>query len=50
LGHVAADTADRGQARGFWSKALEINEKLGVPAAETVGAAMCQLDGEPAVH
>jgi tetratricopeptide (TPR) repeat protein len=44
LGHVAADTADRGQAREFWSKALEINEKLGVPAAETVRAAMCQLD------
>ncbi|MGH3835304.1 MAG: tetratricopeptide repeat protein [Pseudonocardiaceae bacterium] len=44
LGHVASDTADRGQARELWRKALEINEELGVPAAETVRAAMCQLD------
>lgn len=36
MGHVASDTADRGQAQEYWRKALEINEELGVPFAETV--------------
>jgi tetratricopeptide (TPR) repeat protein len=44
LGHVASDTAERGQAGEFWRKASEIYEELGVPFAETVRAAMCQLD------
>jgi tetratricopeptide (TPR) repeat protein len=44
LGHVAADTAERDQACELWRKALEIYEELGVPFAETVRAAMCQLD------
>ena len=44
LGHVAIDTAERGQAWEFWRKALAIYEELGVPFAETVRAAMCQLD------
>jgi tetratricopeptide (TPR) repeat protein/transcriptional regulator with XRE-family HTH domain len=44
LGHVAIDTAERDQACEFWRKALEIYEELGVPFAETVRAAMGQLD------
>ncbi len=44
LGHVASDIADRGQAGEFWCKALKIYEELGVPFAETVRAAICQLD------
>jgi tetratricopeptide (TPR) repeat protein len=44
LGHLATDTAERDRACEFWRKALEIYEKLGVPFAETVRAAMCQLD------
>ena len=44
LGYVATDTAERRQACALWRKALEIYETLGVPFAETVRAAMCQLD------
>jgi tetratricopeptide (TPR) repeat protein len=44
LGHVASGTAEPGQARELWRKALKIYEELGVPFAETVRAAMCQLD------
>jgi hypothetical protein len=48
LGHVATDTAEHGQACELWQKALEIYEELGVPFAETVRAAMCQLNCRPA--
>jgi tetratricopeptide (TPR) repeat protein len=44
LGHVATDTAERGQACELWRRALEIYEELGVPFAETIRAAMYQLD------
>jgi tetratricopeptide (TPR) repeat protein len=44
LGHVASDTAERSQACELWRQALEIYEQLGVPFAEIVRTAMCQLD------
>jgi tetratricopeptide (TPR) repeat protein/transcriptional regulator with XRE-family HTH domain len=43
LGHIASDTAERDQACELWRKALELYETLGVPFAETVRTAMCQL-------
>ena len=43
LGHIASDTADRGQACELWRNALEIFEELGVAFAETVRSAMDQL-------
>jgi tetratricopeptide (TPR) repeat protein/transcriptional regulator with XRE-family HTH domain len=45
LGHVAADIADRRRAAELWCEALDIYEHLGVPFAETVRAALRQLDG-----
>jgi hypothetical protein len=44
LGPLATDIAECGQAWELWRKALEIYEELSVPFAETVRAAMCQLD------
>jgi tetratricopeptide (TPR) repeat protein/transcriptional regulator with XRE-family HTH domain len=44
LGHVAIDTAERSQVSELWRKALEIYEELGIPFAETVRAAMSQLN------
>jgi tetratricopeptide (TPR) repeat protein len=44
LGRVACDAGECGHAYELWRKALEIYEELGVPLAETVRAAMCQLD------
>jgi hypothetical protein len=44
LGHVDTDTAERDQACELWRKALVIYKELGVPFAETVRAAMRQLN------
>jgi tetratricopeptide (TPR) repeat protein/transcriptional regulator with XRE-family HTH domain len=44
LGHVATDTAERDQACELWGRALEIYDELGIPFAETVHAAMSQLE------
>ena len=43
LGNVASDIAEPRHAREHWQTALVIYEELGVPFAETVRAAMCQL-------
>jgi tetratricopeptide (TPR) repeat protein len=44
LGLVASDNADCNRASELWQEVLAIYEKLGVPCAETVRAAMCQLN------
>jgi tetratricopeptide (TPR) repeat protein len=47
LGHLASETADHGQACQLWRKTLEIYDQIGAPFAETVRAAICQLDVDP---
>jgi hypothetical protein len=44
LGQVASDTTERSQACQLWHEALEIYEEFGISFAETVRAAMYQLD------
>jgi len=44
LGHIAADTTDCNRAGEYWREALEIYERLDVPFAATVRAAMHQLE------
>jgi tetratricopeptide (TPR) repeat protein len=43
LGHVAIDTAKPSQACELWHKALQIYDKLNIPFAQTVRAAIAQL-------
>jgi tetratricopeptide (TPR) repeat protein/transcriptional regulator with XRE-family HTH domain len=44
LGHVATGTTESDQTCELWRKALEIYDQLGIPFANTVRAAISQLD------
>ena len=44
LGDIAADTAERAKAAELWRSALKIYEQLGVLIADTVRAAISQIE------